>query len=208
MHGRAGLALMFLRPLRADRRHALLDHAAWRCGRTCAAAPPRPDGHLEVNEGWRTMPYLAEGSVGIGLVLDQYLRHRDDEQFAEAAPAISRCRRLPVLRPVRAVHRPGRHLVYLAGRGATPDVAHRPGPAARLARAALRRRPAFPGNQLLRLSMDLPPARPASCPPSAQPDPPTRSGCRCSARPATPPRPTDGPPAPRGSPRGPPTRRL
>ena len=31
---------------------------------------------LEVDEGWRTMPYLGDGSVGIGMVLDDYLAHR------------------------------------------------------------------------------------------------------------------------------------
>lgn len=43
---------------------------------------------MEVNEGWRTMPYLADGSVGIGLVVDDYLAHRHDDRFAEASAAI------------------------------------------------------------------------------------------------------------------------
>jgi hypothetical protein len=50
---------------------------------------------MEVNEGWRTMPYLADGSVGVGLVLDHYLTHRQDEQFAEAAAAIRRAAESP-----------------------------------------------------------------------------------------------------------------
>ena len=45
---------------------------------------------MEVNEGWRTMPYLADGSIGIGMVVDDYLAYRDDEQFAEAGAAIQR----------------------------------------------------------------------------------------------------------------------
>ena len=32
-----------------------------------------PSGSLEVDEGWRTLPYLGEGSAGIGMVLDDYL---------------------------------------------------------------------------------------------------------------------------------------
>ncbi|GAA4941142.1 hypothetical protein GCM10023238_03620 [Streptomyces heliomycini] len=30
------------------------------------------------------MPYLGAGSVGIGMVLDDYLAHREDEEFARA----------------------------------------------------------------------------------------------------------------------------
>ena len=33
-------------------------------------------GALQVDEGWRTMPYLDGGSIGIGLVIDDYLAHR------------------------------------------------------------------------------------------------------------------------------------
>ena len=41
----------------------------------------RDDGGMYVDEGWRAMPYLAHGSVGIGMVLDRYLRHADDDEF-------------------------------------------------------------------------------------------------------------------------------
>ncbi|WP_369393946.1 class III lanthionine synthetase LanKC [Streptomyces sp. CG1] len=40
-------------------------------------------GGLEVDEGWRTLPYLGDGSAGIGLVLDDYLAHRDSDSFAQ-----------------------------------------------------------------------------------------------------------------------------
>lgn len=40
-----------------------------------ASLLPGEDGSLQVNEGWRTMPYLGTGSAGIGCVLAQYLAH-------------------------------------------------------------------------------------------------------------------------------------
>ncbi len=62
---------------------------ATRCAGTsrtaCAAR-----GALQVDEGWRTMPYLGAGSVGIGMVLDDYLAHRADEQFERARTEIVR----------------------------------------------------------------------------------------------------------------------
>ena len=38
---------------------------------------------LQVNQGWRTLPYLEEGSAGIALVLDRYLRHRPSDELAD-----------------------------------------------------------------------------------------------------------------------------
>ena len=41
------------------------------CARTSAAASRATTARCEVDEGWRTMPYLADGSVGVGMVLDR-----------------------------------------------------------------------------------------------------------------------------------------
>ena len=46
------------------------------------------DGSMHVNEGRRSLPYLAHGSAGIGLVLRRYLRHQPNEEFEAAAAAI------------------------------------------------------------------------------------------------------------------------
>lgn len=151
--GSSGVALFFLRMYEAtgDREH--LDLAATALRQDLRRCVTRPDGSLEVDEGWRTMPYLAEGSVGIGLVLDHYLRHRADEQFRDASAAIARAARSPMyVQPGLFAGRAG-IVAYLALRG-DPDVS---GQVRRLAWHAL---PyggglAFPGEQLLRLSMDL-----------------------------------------------------
>jgi serine/threonine protein kinase len=151
--GSSGVALFFLRMYEAtgDREHLDLASTALRQDlRRCVI---RPDGALEVNEGWRTMPYLAEGSVGIGLVLDHYLRHRPDEQFREASAAIARAARSPMyVQPGLFAGRAG-IVAYLALRGG-PELSDQ------VRRMAWHALPyggglAFPGEQLLRLSMDL-----------------------------------------------------
>jgi len=45
---------------------------------------------MRVNEGWRALPYLADGSAGIGLVLRRYLAHREDEAFRAVLEPIRR----------------------------------------------------------------------------------------------------------------------
>ncbi len=46
----------------------------------CALAA---DGSLQVNEGWRLLPYLFSGSAGVGLVLAQLLAYTEDERHHE-----------------------------------------------------------------------------------------------------------------------------
>jgi hypothetical protein len=164
--GRSGPALMFLRLHEISGDPALLDLAATALRWDLRRCVVRPDGAMEVDEGWRTMPYLAHGSVGIGLVLDQYLRHRPDEQFTEAAAAIRRAARSPLY--VQSGLFAGRAgiIVYLAARvaaglsepdGVDGDRHELDGQLRRLGWHAMPYRDglAFPGEQLLRLSMDL-----------------------------------------------------
>ena len=153
-HGGAGVALLCVREYERRGDSALLDLAATALRRDLRRCVVRADGGMEVNEGWRTMPYLGRGSAGIGVVLDQYLTYRDDEQFAEASAAIHRAARAPFF--VQSGLFAGRAgiLLYLRHRGETADVA------AQVQRLAWHALPyadglAFPGEQLLRLSMDL-----------------------------------------------------
>lgn len=153
-HGCTGAALLFLREYERRGDKALLDLAATALRRDLRRCVVRPDGAMEVNEGWRTMPYLGRGSAGIGLVLDQYLAHRDDEQFAEASEAIHLAARAPFF--IQSGLFAGRAgiLLYLLHRGEPAAVE------AQVRRLAWHALPyadglAFPGEQLLRLSMDL-----------------------------------------------------
>ncbi|GGM26253.1 serine/threonine protein kinase [Micromonospora sonchi] len=154
LRGGAGVALMLLRRYDLDPDPALLDHAATALRQDLRRCVRRDSGHLEVNEGWRTMPYLAEGSVGIGMVLDQYLRHRPDDELHESATAIRRCADFPFYAQSGLFAGRAGMVAYLAERGEL-DAAHRQ--ARLLAWHALPYRgvTAFPGDQLLRLSMDL-----------------------------------------------------
>ncbi|MFG1806322.1 class III lanthionine synthetase LanKC [Streptomyces sp. NPDC049040] len=167
MRGAAGPALLFTRLHERLGAPALLTHATRalqldldRCVRTAA-------GGLDVDEGWRTMPYVGDGSVGIGLVLDDFL------QLARAAgnldPAVAdrfeQARTdIVAAATLRLYAQPGLFsgragmILHLA-RTSTPAL-----PEGALAaqidalgwygmpyRGGL----AFPGNQMMRLSMDL-----------------------------------------------------
>jgi serine/threonine protein kinase len=157
--GSSGVALLFLRMYEQTADPDYLDLAATALRQDLRRCVTRPDGALEVNEGWRTMPYLAEGSLGIGVVLDHYLEHRPDDEFRGASEAIYRAARSPLyVQPGLFAGRAG-IVAYLAMRRR-----HHPAAAsdldAQLRRLAWHALPyggglAFPGEQLLRLSMDL-----------------------------------------------------
>jgi tRNA A-37 threonylcarbamoyl transferase component Bud32 len=160
MRGSAGRALLFVRMYERSGEPALLDHARTalrqdlrRCLRRAS------DGQLHVNEGWRTIPYLAMGSVGIGLVIRRYLAHRTDDELADAADAIrlAACSLFYVQSGLFG-GRAGMVLYLSDGRrpGEPPDAAL----AAQIRRLrwhalTFEGHLAFPGDQLLRLSMDL-----------------------------------------------------
>ncbi|WP_201752794.1 class III lanthionine synthetase LanKC [Micromonospora rubida] len=158
LRGRSGAALLLLRLHELTGNPALLDHAATALRQDLRRCVVRPNGALEVNEGWRTMPYLGQGSVGIGLVLDQYLRHRADERFAEASAGVRRAARSPFYAQSGLFAGRAGIIAYLAT--LTDDPVQRRELDAQLRRLAWHALPygdgtAFPGEQLLRLSMDL-----------------------------------------------------
>lgn len=139
---------------------ALLDLAAIALRQDLRRCVPAGDGALHVDEGWRTMPYLADGSVGIGMVLDEYRARRPDERFARAAAAIRRAAHAPFYAQSGLFYGRAGMLLHL-GR-ARPSGTAGPDPVVaaqvrRLAWHALAYRGhlAFPGDRLLRLSMDL-----------------------------------------------------
>ncbi len=160
MYGSSGPALMFLRLYEHTGDRGYLELSATALRQDLRRCQLRDDGSMLVNEGWRAMPYLARGSAGIGMVLDEYLMHRADDEFATAAAAIRRAARCRFyIQPGLFNGRAGM-ILYLSR-------AYPPGHAVwdREVAAQIRRlgwhridyqgHLAFPGEQLLRLSMDL-----------------------------------------------------
>ncbi|MFI8848805.1 class III lanthionine synthetase LanKC [Streptomyces sp. NPDC053499] len=159
LHGATGAALLFLRLYEHSGETALLDLAERALARDLARCVQDRAGTWQVDEGSRTMPYLGAGSVGIAMVLDDFLAHRPGhERFAAAREGI-----LPAAR-MRYYAQPGLFqgragmLLHLA-RTTTPGVtgADRKAQLAGLTwyGMAYQGGLAFPGDQMMRLSMDL-----------------------------------------------------
>jgi hypothetical protein len=150
-HGSSGPALLFIRRYERTGDDSWLDLAADALHRDLAGCVTARDGSLHVDEGWRTLPYLARGSVGIGVVIDEYLRHRPDEAMLAAQPGL----RLAASSPFYVLPGvfEGRAGIILTLRGDPLATDHIP----RLAWHAVAYEGglAFPGRGLLRLSMDL-----------------------------------------------------
>jgi hypothetical protein len=89
MHGAAGRALFFIRLYQAAGDKAFLDMARSELYRDLDRCTAADDGTLQVDEGWRLMPYLEGGSAGIALVLDEYLDARPDARFEQAIGPIA-----------------------------------------------------------------------------------------------------------------------
>ncbi|MGH3788397.1 MAG: class III lanthionine synthetase LanKC [Pseudonocardiaceae bacterium] len=156
MRGSAGPALLFVRLYEQLGQPALLDLARTALRQDLRRCRVREDGSMEVNEGWRTMPYLADGSVGIGLVLDQYLAHRNDDEFAEATGRIRRAARSPFYIQSGLFQGRASMILYLS-HGRQPHDHSVVDQIRRLSWHAVGYQgcAAFPGEQLLRASMDL-----------------------------------------------------
>ncbi|MGW5732293.1 MULTISPECIES: class III lanthionine synthetase LanKC [Streptomyces] len=158
LRGATGPALLFLRLYERNGDPALLDLAAHALRTDLARCVARPDGSLGVDEGWRTMPYLGDGSVGIGMVVDDYLAHRDDAGFEAVRPGmLATARSRFCVQPGLFQGRAGflLHLNRSTAPGITPrDITEQ------IAGLGWFSMPyagqlAFPGHQMLRLSMDL-----------------------------------------------------
>jgi len=157
MRGSSGPALLFIRRYERTGDDRLLDLAATALRQDLRRCVVRKEGTLHVEEGWRTLPYLARGSVGIGFVLAEYLAHREDEQFSEAAGHI---------RQAASAHFYVQAGLFAGRAGMILYLSHRSGGRVSESVADHIRRLrwhalayeghlTFPGDQLLRLSMDL-----------------------------------------------------
>ncbi|MGW3425392.1 class III lanthionine synthetase LanKC [Streptomyces phaeochromogenes] len=171
LRGASGPALFLLRRYESTGDPELLTSAAEALRRDLECCVVQRGGGLEVDEGRRTMPYLGDGSTGIGLVIDDYLAHTggrgedgrrangqvepDPDEFERArsqilTAATSRFYAQPGLFQGRAGM-----ILHLSRTGADPGQL-----AAQIAGLGWFAMPyqgqlAFPGHQMMRLSMDL-----------------------------------------------------
>ncbi|MFD5801055.1 class III lanthionine synthetase LanKC [Streptomyces sp. NPDC127020] len=160
LYGASGRALLFLRLHERTGDGALLDLARDALRQDLAQCVRGAGGALQVDEGWRTMPYLGAGSVGIGMVLDDYLAHREDEEFERArGEIVAAAQAMFYAQP--GLYRGVAGMVLHLGRttatapGTGPEALRRQLDALSWHAMSYRDRLAFPGEQMMRLSMDL-----------------------------------------------------
>ena len=158
MRGWSGQAWFLMRAYDDTGDTGFLDRAAIALRQDLRCCVVRDNGSLEVNEGWRSMPYLGTGSTGIGMILSEFLARRHDDQFAEAArQAEMAARSAMYILPGLFNGRSG-ILYYRVHSSADPLTD--PQVAKQIRNLAWHALPygdgmAFPGNEMLRLSMDL-----------------------------------------------------
>ncbi|MEV6957747.1 class III lanthionine synthetase LanKC [Streptomyces sp. NPDC051207] len=160
LHGATGSALLFLRLYERTGDSVLLDLAGDALRRDLARCVRGAGGALQVDEGWRTMPYLGAGSVGIGMVLDDYLAHRDDAEFDRARGEIVAAAQAMFYAQPGLYRGVAGMVLYLARTTATapgtgPAAVRRQLDALSWHAMSYRGQLAFPGEQMMRLSMDL-----------------------------------------------------
>ncbi|MEV2233470.1 class III lanthionine synthetase LanKC [Streptomyces phaeochromogenes] len=159
LHGWSGVALYFLRLHGVTEDSAHLELAVRALHRDLDLCVASPDGSLQVDGGFRTLPYLGVGSAGIAVVAAEALEHRPDERLAGSLPALLRAARPEfTIEPHLFAGRAGLLAALGAVSGRYPD-------AGRYVEQHLSRlhwhalsyegQVAFPGEQLRRLSMDL-----------------------------------------------------
>jgi hypothetical protein len=158
LRGFTGPALLFL-DLYADTGDSgLLDAAATALDRDLRHCETAADGSVNLHDDRnRLIPYLGEGSAGVGLALHAYLQWRDDERLRRFLAGIRRSARIPfTIQPGLFRGRAGL-IVFLAQTGVAANneairmhLRHLSWHAAPFADGV-----AFAGENLMRLSMDL-----------------------------------------------------
>lgn len=116
---------------------------------------------LEADEGWRTLPYLGTGGLGIGMAIGEYLRHEQDPDFLVADNQIFRSALYEqYAQPILTYGSAGMMLYLIHRRSYAPSKELEYGMAHHLEMlryhaVSYKGHAAFRGDQQLRLSMDL-----------------------------------------------------
>jgi tRNA A-37 threonylcarbamoyl transferase component Bud32 len=160
LHGCSGPGLLFIRMFERTGNPGYLDLAAAMLDADLDRCVLNAKGALEVDEGWRLMPYLDGGSVGIGLVIDDFRRHRRVARFEQAAESIVTAACSTYYAQSGLFRGRAGMVLHLARCHAVADAARDPRVTANIRRLAWHAVSyqggiAFPGDTLFRLSMDL-----------------------------------------------------
>ncbi|MEV4950023.1 class III lanthionine synthetase LanKC [Streptomyces sp. NPDC053755] len=160
LHGAAGRALLFVRLYERTGDTALLDLAAEALHDDLTRCVRGASGTLQVDEGWRTMPYLGAGSVGIGMVIDDYLLHRRDDALDRARREIVQAAQATFYAQPGLFRGAAGMVLHLArtnagGPGTAPEDVRRQVGCLTWHAMSYEGHLAFPGEQMMRLSMDL-----------------------------------------------------
>ncbi|WP_143229727.1 class III lanthionine synthetase LanKC [Actinophytocola xanthii] len=155
LHGPSGAALLFVRLFEATDDQRFLDLAEAALRRDLDRCVEVGDGSLQLDEGWRAMPYVETGSVGVGLVLRELLRHRERPDLATALSRIRRAAEAELVICSGLFNGRAGLITFLTAAGGDDAALNR-----HLRRLAwhivsYQDHVAFPGDQLMRLSMDL-----------------------------------------------------
>ena len=155
LRGASGQGLLFVRLYERTADPAYLDAAEAAIAADLDRCVTDRRGSLQVDEGWRVMPYVGAGSVGIGMVIDRFLAHRPTAAFAEAAAQIRIVAQSAYYAQAGLFSGRAGMILYLAGHDRRDQ--HVVAQVRRLAWHAVRYEGglAFPGDMLFRLSMDL-----------------------------------------------------
>ena len=151
LHGASGKALLLIRLYERTGDPAYLDAAEGAIADDLERCVTDGNGALQVDDGWRTLPYLGRGSVGIGMVIDQFTAHRRNAVFADAARAIRLAASSGFYAQAGLFNGRAGMIAYLSGtrdeseRDAGGRVRRRPSRPAGLARRPVRGRPGVPG---------------------------------------------------------------
>ncbi|GAB3138361.1 class III lanthionine synthetase LanKC [Amycolatopsis stemonae] len=160
LNGWSGPALLFVRLYEQTHEQLWLSLADQALQRDLEECVTTDDGSLQVRDGEsRTLPYAGVGSAGILMVAEQLARHRPEAESLKSRPGLREaCRGEFVVFPGLLFGRTG--LLAALAMDPDPDEVVRAAVDMHLARLAWHAVPykdglAFPGNLLLRLSMDV-----------------------------------------------------
>ncbi|WP_042377383.1 class III lanthionine synthetase LanKC [Streptacidiphilus melanogenes] len=169
--GRAGVALALVRLFEHTGDPSLLDRAERLLGQDLDRCALMPDGTLQTPDGTRTLPYLETGSTGIGLALEALLTHRPESPTAALRPQIvlaaqpefviqsglfnGRAGLLGYLALTQRADQRAELRAELRADGRAAPAVDRHRRLLALHQISYHGEPAYPGDQLLRLSADL-----------------------------------------------------